>query len=145
MACRLRRENQSEKDKCESCGNSRRTKSASPPPFHGSCCMSRYQSELQGVLCRACGNTLHTTGALQRSNPHKLVPGQVRRTRSRAFPQSMQASASRRIFTGLRNDAIPRRAPYGRRYRHQKFWMSMENSAKNAMTIAAVSPKSRKR
>ena len=37
------------------------------------------------------------------------------------FPQSMHASASRRIFTGLSTETIPISAPYGQRNRHQKF------------------------
>src|ERR1039457_2360974 len=39
------------------------------------------------------------------------------------LPQSMHASASRRIFTGLSADTIPINAPYGQRNRHQKFWI----------------------
>ena len=40
----------------------------------------------------------------------------------------MQASTSRRIFTGLSSDVIPSSAPYGQRYRHQKFWISMKQN-----------------
>src|ERR1035441_7508648 len=58
------------------------------------------------------------------------------------FPQSMQASVSRRIFAGLNSEDIPNSAPYGQRYRHQKFWTSMDSRTNSAMTITAVCPMS---
>jgi len=61
------------------------------------------------------------------------------------FPQSMQASASRRIFAGLNIEASRKSAPYGQRYRHQKFCTSMDSRTNSAMTIAAVCPMSRKK
>lgn len=43
--------------------------------------------------------------------------------------QSTQRSRFRVIFTGLNKLPSPSNAPYGQRYRHQKFFIGMENSA----------------
>jgi hypothetical protein len=57
----------------------------------------------------------------------------------------MHACVSRRIFTGLRSDASPISAPYGHKYRHQKFWISADSSTSHKRTAMPTTPIVRKR
>jgi len=59
--------------------------------------------------------------------------------------QSMHARTERRIRNGLNTDVSPSKAPYGHKYRHQKFCIRTEATTSKPSTIAAVSPRSRKK
>ena len=59
--------------------------------------------------------------------------------------QSMQLSGFRRIQSGLAKAARPINAPYGHKYRHQKFRTNTDNKAKLPIATAAVTPIKRKK
>src|SRR5512139_1130540 len=61
------------------------------------------------------------------------------------FAQSMHASGLRRMRVGLMSATMPVIAPYGHRYRHQKFLTKTESTSSTAMKIALVWPMRRKK
>src|SRR5215469_5629485 len=54
------------------------------------------------------------------------------------FAQSMQAEGARRMRIGLNMEASPSKAPYGQRYRHQKFSTSAEAITRIPITMKRV-------
>src|SRR6266513_2468465 len=61
------------------------------------------------------------------------------------LPQSMHADSLRRMRSGLAIAAKPISAPYGHKYRHQKFCTRIEAATSTAITIAPVKPRKRKK
>ena len=61
------------------------------------------------------------------------------------FAQSMHADSFRRMRNGLNTDDNPSSAPYGHKYRHQKFCTNTDATASTPSTINPVVPMNRKK
>lgn len=67
------KENQAKKDICNNSAHGQGREHATTPAFYGCDGAARWERELQRVLRRANGDTLHASRALDRANLNQLV------------------------------------------------------------------------